>query len=303
MKRNFSFFIGVILTTTLAVQFVSCNNKEQEETGFDSSVSGKALQEYASIHNSGLEYIKSDMEKTSGAYTKNRLDSTFREFVIYQYGKDIAGEILREVNPMKELVFNGTIPSLQQTRNGNIEGFTNQTNAFAQEALNECMTKIANHLNSTHENEIFDNTPLLDDLHVIINETYTAYTRKCISDIDAEALAHTFGVLYGSMEYWTNSNNVESWSKINMEENDETSLGTTFNKVIKKEDKKKKDDKKKDKEKKEEQKQDDRTLTKSQWVQTVAAADALGAALGSGAASGPAAIASSAAAALYFNVR
>ena len=114
------------------------------------------------------------------------------------------------------------------------------------------------------------------------NKKFLFYAKQCYSDINAKALSQTLGVLYGSLEYWTNSNNVEYWSKIYLEEEEKTESCVTFSatKATENED------------------TDDRTLSKSEWLQTVAAADAIGAATSGGAL----AAACSAAAALYFDV-
>ncbi len=146
---------------------------------------------------------------------------------------------------------------------------------------------ISTQLNNSNDDEIFDNRPLLEELHYIIGETYKSYTKQCNSDLDADALDKTLGVLYGSIEYWTNSNNVDIWTQIHMEDEDFL-YGTVSN-----------TEKPTDGEK---GKQKGRNLSKGEWVQVVAAADAAGAALGAGIASAPAAAAASAAAALYFDV-
>lgn len=101
-------------------------------------------------------------------------------------------------------------------------------------------------------------------------------------------LAKSLGVLYGSIEYWTNSDNVNSWSKIYIEdqENTHSKIATTKSKRMKKA-KENKDSKK---------------LSKADYITVVAAADTAGSFLGAAVASGPAAVAASAAAALYFDV-
>lgn len=286
MKHKLFIFTGVILAVVLSVQFISCNNQELDESSLVRSSTKNALQEYAYIHNLGLECIRLDAQKTSGDYTRTRLDSVFKKFVICQYGKAKADKVLREIDPIGELVFIGTIPSLRHTRGDEKNAHGNLENTLAQKALNECMVKIANQMNSVPEEELFDNPSLLEDLHAIINETYATCDKLCNSDADSQILVRTLGVLYGSIEYWSNSNNVNSWQMINLSENDktltrvETTLVPTI--VMKTEAKKQDDDKK---------------LSKSEYIQTVAAADAIGALAGA-----PAAVACSAAAALYFEV-
>lgn len=176
---------------------------------------------------------------------------------------------------MVKKVFNGDIPSLTRTRS------SISTNT-AIEASNECLDKIRTHLNTFKDNEIFDNKLLLEDLHLIISQTYDKYVQKCNSDIEKQTLAQALGVLYGSIEYWTNSKNVESWSKFEMDENEVLS---SEQKAIKK------DDNKKDKEKK-----DDKKVSKVEYFTVVAAADTAGSFLGAAIASAPAAVA------LYFDV-
>lgn len=282
MKQQFLKLTKVILSTILIIQFISCNNKTQDEISFYDSESEKTLQKHANIHNFGLEYIKIEAKEASDVFTKGSLDSVFRELVIWQYGKREADVILQQIAPFKELVFSGNIPLISRTKNNVANNITDQANAFALEALRECMGNISNHLKGFGEDEIFDNKSLLNDLHNIICHSYSIYAKQCSSDINAKALSQTLGVLYGSLEYWTNSNNVEYWSKIYLEEEEKTESCVTFSatKATENED------------------TDDRTLSKSEWLQTVAAADAIGAATSGGAL----AAACSAAAALYFDV-
>lgn len=280
MKR----VLFVVVTTFVLIGVTACANKGQEDISSGSLETEKILQNHAYIHNIGLEYIKLDLEKTSENITEKRLDSIFGEFVSHQYSKSEANRILSKISPMKKLVFNGDIPSLKKTRSSEIDHFTNHANKFAKEVLNECMGRISNHLNHFNNNEVFDNKLLLDDLHTIIENTYAFYARKCSSDTDAKAIAQTLGVLYGSIEYWTNSKNVGSWSKINIETG-KSSFSRSLYAAEKKQTKKRKE-----------------TLSKKEWLEAVAAADAIGAFCGMGVASSPAALACSAGAALYFDV-
>ena len=276
MRQKLFIFIGVILISLFSAQLISCDNKEQDEISVSRLEPDNILQKYGSIHNSGLEYIKLNAEKTSGKYTKSCLDSVFAEWVIGQYGKNEAAKILQEIGSQKELVFNGMIPSLARTRSGEVVDSMAQTNAFAQKALSDCMDKIRVHLNKFDDDEIFDNAPLVNDLHTIINGTYTVYAKECSSITDAKALDETLGVLYGSTEYWSNSDNVASWSKVYLEEGASSGTSSTAKETEKKKKK----------------------LSKSEFLQAVASADAIGAIGGSL----PMAAACSAAAALYFDV-
>lgn len=291
----------MLVSTFLTVQFFSCTSREQDENVSRLSNSESVLQKYASEHNDGLDYIKSDMEKAAGLYTMNRMDSVFKEYIASQYGKGQASEILKNILPVKERVINGDIPSLKQTRSTN-DSYGN-ANTVALQALNDCMKKIDYYLNGIPEDKLFDNSSVLSKLHSIIKESYVQYSGQCKSDDDFEVLAQTLGVLYGSIEYWTNSYNVDFWSKIITVGDEDISPEPTLapSKSDKKDDKKgdgKGNDKDKGKDKK-----DDKELSTSEWIQTVAAADAIGAILGGGAASGPAAVAASAAAAAYFDVK
>lgn len=283
------------LTCILAIQFVSCSNNEQNSFSYSDSASNETeLMMYANLHNFGLNYIKSDVEKTYGLYTKKRLDSVFCEFVNYQYGKNDAGRILKEIDSMKELLFSGNVSSLLQTRGSKIDGFTNQVNALALDALNECMTKISDCLSVVPENELLDNKYLLDELHAIINKTYIIYANKCNSDVDSKVLVQTLGVLYGSIEYWTNSYNVSSWVNIKMHDDRNTCAPKFANG---------KDD---DDKKEEEEDDEDKKLPMNEWIEVVAAADATGLVMGSpvggGIGAGALAVAASAAVAIYYDV-
>ena len=280
MKQRFFIFMGVILMVVLTIQLVSCSNNEQDEISFNGLQTENILQKYGEQHNLGLDYIKLDAEKVSGIYTKSRLDSVFEDLVVFQYGHDNAKGQLDKASAIKELAFNGTIPCLDRTRCDNIDGFTKQANAFALKVLKDCMVNIANYLDNVHEDEMFDNDNLLAELHTIIVNNYIVNVKKCNSDIDANALAQTLGVLYGSIEYWTNSDNVECWASINMQSDKIKPSAALYNaKSITR------------------AQESNKKLSKSEWLQTVAAADAIGALAG-----GPAAVACSAGAALYFDV-
>lgn len=298
--------LSVLFVVCSSFSVISCSNKVQDEINYEEIEVEETLQKYADVHNRGLKYIQLDLEKASGVYSRCRLDSVFDNFVIYQYGKTGADKILSEIGPMKNNVFNSTMPSLKKTRNCGVDMFTAHANDFAKEALTECMSKIAARLKGVKDGKIFDNKPLLSDLKAIINENYALYMKKCSSDEDAKALAQTFGVLSGSIEYWTNSNNVKSWSKVSMVVEEEVSSEGIFKsaKTVGKEKEKDKNKKKKEKDKKEKTEKTEK-LTKSDWIQTVASADAAGALIGSsvpGLGSSALATAFSAAAALSFDV-
>ena len=95
--------------------------------------------------------------------------------------------------------------------------------------------------------------------------------------------------MYGSIEYWSTSENVESWYNIKILTDSKPSLENENNGfIMKKANKKKKDD--------------DKKLSKKDWIEVVAAADAIGAFAGLGIASGASAMAVSAGAAIYFDV-
>lgn len=286
MKRNFFILPGLILVSIFTFVFIACSNEEQSSISNNILESKEILKKYANVHNSGLDYIKRDAQSTQNKFTQKYLDEVLEKFVISIYGKDDAHKIMQETAPMVKKVFNGDIPSLTRTRS------SISTNT-AIEASNECLDKIRTHLYTFKDNEIFDNKLLLEDLHLIISQTYDKYVQKCNSDIEKQTLAQALGVLYGSIEYWTNSKNVESWSKFEMDENEDLSSEQIA--ISKKATKK--DDNKKDKEKK-----DDTKVSKVEYITVVAAADTAGSFLGAAIASGPAAVAASAAAALYFDV-
>lgn len=150
------------------------------------------------------------------------------------------------------------------------------------EALNECTKRISEKLANISDENLFDNSSLLNDLHSLINDYYNTYIQKYPSDIDTQAIAQVLGILYGSIEYWTNSNNVNFWSNVELEGYSNCSAGNDQSTPQTRADEKKKDDK---------------TLSKSDYIITVASADAIGGLL-----SGPGAVLASGAAALYFDV-
>lgn len=284
MKQKLVILLSIIFTFIFATHLSSCSNNESNDILPNNSKSEEILQKYARFHNSGLDYIKYEAKKTSDKYTQKHLEAALGNYVISVYGKNNANKIIKQIAPMEELTFNGNIPSLPQLTRSN----DSPNNSLAVEAANECMNKITNYLKTFKDNEIFDNKFLLSDLHTIIIRTYNDYASKSNSDKEKEMLAQSLGVLYGSIEYWTNSDNVNSWSKIDIEasENTHSKITTTKNKVMKKA-KENKNSKK---------------LSKVDYITVVAAADTAGSFLGAAVASGPAAVAASAAAALYFDV-
>ncbi len=281
MKQKVFNFMALAFIACFIFQLFSCN-KDNAEICVSRTDSKNILQEYASGHNQALDYIKDDFRKYSNVYSKNRLDSVYNEYINQNYKKDDANKIIKQIAPVKKIILDGNIPSLKKTRSCEIDDFVGELNEFAKNALSVCVEKIANHLSNYNEDEVFDNPILLKELHDIINETYISYSSKCNSDNDAKALTQAFGVFYGSIEYWTNSSNVYSWTKI-IVKSDELNGVSSIAKARKK-------------------KQSEDTLSKKDWLQTVASADAIGGLLGAGVASLPAAGFCSAGAALYFNV-
>ncbi len=280
MKLNDKNFPGLIIAFIFAVVFVSCSNEEQTIIRNNTSTSANILCEYANIHNSGLDYIKSEVQKNHNKCTKKHLNEVLDEYVIGVYGKDSAQKIMQEIAPIEKRLFNGNIPSLAQTRGSVITNIANT-------AANECMDKIKNHLSDFEDDEIFDNKHLLEELHLIICKTYGAYVSKCSSDTEKQNLVQALGVLYGSIEYWTNSENVDYWSKIKMENDEDISSEYVYTRGTTENTKKDESSKK---------------LSKADYITVIAAADTAGSFLGAAIASGPAAVAASAAAALYFDV-
>lgn len=275
-------FIKSILVACSVLCSISCHNKQQDETYFTMSDSEEQLQTFANIHNAGLDYIKKDVIQVAEEYTPERLDSVFSSWATTQYGREGADSLLKQIHSMKRLAFKGILPSPVKTRSRQ-DVYVQHAIPLAQEALDICMKKISHHLNLFTESELFDNKPLLLDLQKIIKETHLSYTQKCASEVDKKALDETLGVLYGSIEYWTSSTNVNAWSKKDIESSqDSPQIGA------RKRAKKTKTDR-----------EDDRVLSKHEWVMTVAAADAGGAAVGTPALG----LACSAAVGLYFDVR
>lgn len=228
-----------------------------------------------------MDYIKYDAQRTSENFTQEYLEKMLENYVISIYGKDNAYKIIQEIAPVEKLILNGNIPSLAQTR-------SSASTNIAIAAANECMDKIKSHLNKFKDDEIFDNNSLLEELHLIITQTYDTFLKKCGSDEERLSLSQSLGVLYGSIEYWTNSDNVVSWSKLKKDNNSGTYSGTTSNSKLPM---------------KNRARSSSRKLSKQEYITVVAAADTAGSFLGAAIASGPAAVAASAAAALYFDVR
>lgn len=288
MKQKLFFLQGIILALVVTVAF-SCTNNEHDYTDLRISKPNESLIKYASLHNLGLEYIINDAKGVSGNFTKENFKVALEKYVIGVYGKEKSKDIIYEISSMEDFVLSGNIPSLNQTRSA-----VSDTNALAVEAANVCLDKISVHLNNFRNNEILDNNHLLDEMHVIIDKTYNEYSKKCSSDNEMLALNQALGVLYGSVEYWVNSKNVSEWAELKLEDDSNSSPSSS----LENKSKDGKDNKKDDKNKKEDKKK----VSVKEFVTIMAAADTLGAFLGAGIASSPAAIAASAAAALYYEV-
>lgn len=280
--KNFLYFTSLV--SILGIFFVSCSSNEQDNISVSNSETMNTLLKYGNIHNSGLDFIKSDAETNSYDYSKSRLDSVFCEWVSSQYGNKEAKQYLLELSSTKDQLINGNVLTLNNTRSNEEGILLENVNSTALKALTECITKISNHLAQYDNDKIFDNSRLLNELHSIIKDTHSVYTHICSSDIDAKAVDETLGVLYGSIEYWSNSSNVHAWSKIRLAEENNNSLA----KVQKKEKSKNPSEEKEEKEEK---------LSKAEFIGVVGGADGIGALIG-----GPAAVIASAVAALSFDV-
>lgn len=275
-----------VLVSSISAMFVSCNSDVTSESSSGNLGSEHEMLKYAEDHNSGLDFFKQQAENNTYVFPQNHLDSLFKEWVMCQYGKERANEISQHIFSVEETALNGDFPSLAKTRSMGGTAFGGDVNSLSLDALEDCMRSISNEFEKYKESAIFDNIALLEKLHSIIGNTYLAYSEKCISDVEKKGIMITLGVLYGSIEYWTNSDNVDAWSRMQLITNDGSPSNVasiTSKRIVKS---------------KEVKKNDGRTLPKSEWVQTVCAADAAGAAI-----AGPeAGLAASAAAALYFDV-
>ena len=60
--------------------------------------------------------------------------------------------------------------------------------------------RISEKLANISDENLFDNSSLLNDLHSLINDYYNTYIQKYPSDIDTQAIAQVLGILYGSIE-------------------------------------------------------------------------------------------------------
>lgn len=273
------FILQVSLTTIMATLFTSCGNDAHDMVNNDFSVSENLLIEYGNIHNDALNFIKSEGPNRSQSLTQNRVDSTFNVWVETRYENQEIYYIFSQIKPLKEILSCGDPSRILPTRGDEADFLSDHANDFALDALKECLFKISQYMNNIDDVDIFDNQNILDELHQIIIETNNDYLSKCYSDIDKDALVKSLGVLYGSIEYWTNYDNVLFWTNV------ESELPMT-----------------RADNKNEPAQKNDQTLSKKDWIQTVSAADAAGAVLGSGVASVPAGAILSAMAALYFDV-
>ena len=302
MNKAINILFNLIIILSLTFLTESCSNKEQEENICGLSKSETTLRKYASFHNTGLDYIKGEIYKYKGNCTQIDLISAVDNYVYSIYDRNKANEIIQQITPIEKDFFNGNVPTLYQTR-CNIT--TDKPDDIAMNAITECLDKITNHLKSFKDDEILDNISLLNELQKIIVDTYNIYVKENNSDEEIQKLSQTLGVLYGSIEYWIKSDNVEYWSNINITDNkyEDTKYNIT-RESNKNNNNNKKDDNKngnnKDKDKNKENNKEVKKVSLTEFLTGVAAADAIGACMGAAVASGPAAVAASAAAAIVY---
>ncbi len=290
--------MGVGIAIVMWTLFTACENSAQEEIIQSESElveSVNKLKKYANQHNSGLDYIKRDAEKFSGVYTVSRLDSVFEKYVAMNFEGKEMDEVLGRIAAMKAKLYVGNIPTLQSIGRGNDELMSSVDGNCALVALEECMSKISECIEANGDEILFDNERLLGEFHDVINRTYVSYTKECSNEEERNILCQTLGVLYGSIEYWSNSENVASWGNIDFEDLSNgnskprrekgASAGEGSSVDVNKDNNSN------------ENSNSDKTLSKSDYIMTIAAADAIG-----GYISGPGAIIASAGAALYFEV-
>lgn len=285
MKKYLLTFV-IIIVSSISALFVSCNSDDDNEASQNSAPEENyELLKFAEEHNAGLNFIKQNAENEAYVLTSDQLDHLYSEWLISKYGREQTSEIIQHVSSLSETALCGNIPDLSDTR-ARTRSIGRDSNFIALDALDDCMNSIGIELKNYSENEIFDNIVLLEKLHEIIIEKYLDFSEKCSTDIEKESVSQTLGVLYGSIEYWTNADNVDAW--LSMQLISDNNLTSNSVSVTNKRKEKSKEDKK----------ENDRKLSKSEWVQVVCTADAAGAAIGGGAAG----LAASAAAALYFDV-
>ena len=281
MKRKSLFVVGIALVSIVSFQFTSCNKNEQEEIYHIGS--DNILEKYGSIHNSGLDYILNDAEKNPENYNANRLDSIFFEWVVSQYGIELAKNSINKMGNINELVFTNMEAALLKSRSDTENDF-GVSEKFAMQAIAECIDEIKPKLLNLKDDEMFDNLVVSEELQLTISKIYNNRLLDCTSESDKETLSRVLGVLHGSIDYWTKSSNAYSWSRINLNDTDISgSDKSEWSLVLPSQNK---------------PTELTDTLSKSDWIMTVAAADAIGAVFG-----GPhGAVIASAAAALYFDV-
>lgn len=267
-----------VLTTACMILLYSCQNQVLDETS-NNPTSLTNLKWHGKVHNDGLDFIKTDKMKFSGIYPQARLDSVFREYVTVQYGMENTDQILEKIYPIKDQLLSGNIPSLAKVRSYEFEGLLDNANPLAVEALSECLRKITNYLASIPEEKILDNPSSLEKMHDIIYKTYLNYAAASKDSSDLSSVELTLGVFYGSVEYWSNSKNVECWSNI-ADEN-----GLTYSQA------------KKANNSNITRAERRRTLSREEYISVVGGSDAIGALAGP-----HAAVIASAAAALYYDV-
>lgn len=292
MKTKFVILLGMALTALLAGLAISCSGDDgQYDVEQDYTTPEITFMEYANTHNLGLDYIKSEIQKANGFCSKELMESAFEKFMTIRYGETDAVKLCKKIEPVKDLIFNLDLKNVSMSRGNDID-IANQINPVALEAFNKCAKNISNYLAGSSKESLFDNDALLDDLQSIIIETYRAYAQISNSNADTQAVAQVLGVLYGSVEYWTNSENVRFWTNVDAEEFCNYSVNPDL--LVPQA----RAENKTEVEDEDEDKKEDRELSPSDYIVTVASADAIG-----GLFSGIGAILTSGAAALYFDVK
>lgn len=210
--KKLAFLLTVLFTVITIGILSSCENQEQEEIQIASETSESNLAKYGNIHNQGLDYLKVNLKQSAVSFTAEHLDSVFQEYVRFQSGEKEGEKILTEIHSMKQQVLNGIFPSIEQVRSDKVSTFADNSNPYAGAALNEALIKIKDYLQSVPEDQIIDNQQVIADMQELIYTVNNSYDNQGLTSEDKDAIEQTLGVLYGSVAYWSTSENIQFWS-------------------------------------------------------------------------------------------
>lgn len=84
MKTKLIMWLEIIMGIMITLLHSSCSNEMQNHVQSNFEEKENVLLEYGNFHNSGLDFIKSEMIKSNGSSTDACLVAAFNDFIISQ---------------------------------------------------------------------------------------------------------------------------------------------------------------------------------------------------------------------------